>query len=280
MAANMESKIKTLQQKKLREELGEEAVPKGKLQTIESMRVADETMMEEHDDEDIVGEQNIDEFASYFNRDTAPKILMTTNRRPKGALFDFMKELKITIPNIEYYPRQNYKIKDIIEWAKERNFTDIMVLQEKWGNPHSMILSHLPEGPTAIFRVSGVKLNEDIPNHGANNGLLVAPELILNNFDTMIGSRIGRMIASLFPQDPQLEKRRVITFHNQRDFIFFRHHRYEFNEDGSRANLQEVGPRFTLKLHKLQLGTLDSKFGEYEFLYKPKDGVNRKKFFL
>ena len=84
------------------------------------------------------------------------------------------------------------------------------------------------------------------------------------------------MIAALFPQDPELEKRRVITWHNQRDFIFFRHHRYQFNEDGTRAALQEVGPRFTLKLHKLQLGTLDSKFGEYEFLYKPKDGVNRK----
>jgi len=159
--------------------------------------------------------------------------------------------LKITIPNVEYYPRQNCLIKDIIEWSKERDFTDIMVFQEKWGKPHSMILSHLPDGPTATFRVSGIKLNEDIINHGANNGLLVAPELILNNFDTMLGSRMGRMIASLFPQDPELEKRRVVTFHNQRDFIFFRHHRYEFNEDGSRAALSEVGPRFTLKLHKL-----------------------------
>ena len=35
-----------------------------------------------------------------------------------------------------------------------------------------------------------------------------------------------------------------------------------------------------MKLHKLQLGTLDSKAGEFEFLYKPADGVNRKKFFL
>jgi len=39
-----------------------------------------------------------------------------------------MKELKITIPNMEYYPRENFKIKDIIEWSKEREFTDIMVL--------------------------------------------------------------------------------------------------------------------------------------------------------
>jgi len=72
----------------------------------------------------------------------------------------------------------------------------------------------------------------------------------------------------------------VVTFHNQRDFVFMRHHRYEFNEDGSRANLQELGPRVTLKLHSLQLGTLDSKFGEYEFIYKPKMGISRKNFFL
>ena len=184
---------------KAREELGEEAVPKGKGATIESMRVPDETMMNDPDDEDILGEQNIDEFDKYFNRETTPKILMTTNRRPRGKIFDFMKELKITIPNMEYYPRENFRIKEIIEWSKDRGFTDILVLQEKWGNPHSMILSHLPEGPTATFRISSVKLNEDIPNHGANNGMMVAPELILNNFDTMLGSRMGRMIASLFP---------------------------------------------------------------------------------
>ena len=174
-------------------------MPKGKTNTIEGMRVPDVTMMDDLEDEDIVGEQNIDEFDSYFKRESTPKILITTNRRPKGDIFQFLKELKITIPNVEYYPRGNNKIRDIIEWSKERDFTDIMIFQEKWGKPHSMILSHLPEGPTATFRVSGVKLNEDIQGHGANNGLLVAPELILNNFDTMLGSRMGRMIASLFP---------------------------------------------------------------------------------
>ena len=229
------------------------------------MRVPDVTLIDDPNDDDIVGETNIDEFDKYFNRETQPKILITTNRRPKGVsfifcyfiiiiqkIFDFLKELKITIPNVEYYPRENYRIKEIIEWSKDRDYTDIIVFQEKWGVPHSMILSHLPDGPTATFRISGIMLNDRIPNHGANtNMMMVAPELILNNFDTMLGSRIGRMIASLFPQDPELEKRRVITWHNQRDFIFFRHHRYEFNKDGSRAHLSEVGPRFTLKLYKL-----------------------------
>lgn len=32
------------------------------------------------------------------------------------------------------------------------------------------------------------------------------------------------------PQDPTFRGRRVVTFHNQRDFIFFRHHRYIFEE--------------------------------------------------
>ncbi|CAN6881938.1 unnamed protein product [Brassica oleracea] len=35
-----------------------------------------------------------------------------------------------------------------------------------------------------------------------------------------------RFFQSLFPQEPNFRGRRVVTFHNQRDFIFFRHHRY------------------------------------------------------
>lgn len=211
----------------------------------------------------------------------APRILMTTNRRPRGKLFDFMKEIKTAIPGVEYYERKNFQIKQVIEWAKERGFTDLMLWYEKNGKPHSLILSHLPKGPTATFRVSSTKCRMDIPNHGAApTANETNPELIMNNFDTMLGHRLGRMLASLFPQEPHLRKRRVVTMHNQRDFVFFRHHRYEFNDDGSRASLQEVGPRFTLKLKSLQLGTLDKKHGEFEFIYKPRDVLNRRKFAL
>ena len=51
------------------------------------------------------------------------------------------------------------------------------------------------------------------------------PEVILNNFNTRLGLSVGRLLASLFPHDPQFHGRRVVTFHNQRDYIFFRHHR-------------------------------------------------------
>jgi ribosome production factor 1 len=86
----------------------------------------------------------------------------------------------------------------MIEEAKKRGFTDLMLWYEKMGKPHSLILSHLPDGPTATFRVSGIKLRDNIVNHGAAPGE-TNPELIMNNFDTMLGHRIGRMLAALFP---------------------------------------------------------------------------------
>lgn len=52
------------------------------------------------------------------------------------------------------------------------------------------------------------------------------PEVMLNNFSTRLGHTVGRMFASLFPHHPQFKGRQVVTFHNQRDFIFFRYHRY------------------------------------------------------
>ena len=214
------AKIETLKKRKIREEHGEEAAPKGVTKTIESMRVKDETIITDADDEEIKGEQSIDEFASYFKNETTPKILMTTNRRPNGVskhidvstgfndfllqkLFDFLKEIKSAFPGVEYYERKNHLVKTMIEEGKKRGFTDLMLWYEKHGKPHSLILSHLPDGPTATFRVSSCKLRNYITNHGAAPGE-VNPELIMNNFDTMLGHRIGRMLASLFPQVPNL----------------------------------------------------------------------------
>lgn len=43
--------------------------------------------------------------------------------------------------------------------------------------------------------------------------------------------------------------------------------RYIFKNQ-KKAGLQELGPRFTLKLRSLQRGSFDSKFGEYEWIHK------------
>lgn len=113
---------------------------------------------------------------------------------------------------------------------------------------------------------------------------------MLNNFTTRLGHRVGRMFASLFHQDPAFRGRRVVTFHNQRDFVFFRHHRYVFEETeggkgkaatpGVKARLQEIGPRFTLRLQSLQKGTMDSKTGEFEWVQRSEQDTSRRRFQL
>jgi len=105
-----------------------------------------------------------------------------------------------------------------------------------------------------------------------------APELIFKNFNTKVGFRLSRGLNALFPKKVDITGRRVVTFHNQRDFIFFRQHRYIFNEEFDKVTLQECGPRFTLRLLFIQAKTYDGEFGDYEWYYKDNMGVKRRKF--
>lgn len=142
-----------------------------------------------------------------------------------------------------------------------------------------MTICHLPHGPTAYFKLSSIKLNKQIRGHG--KGCDSPPELILNNFSTRLGHSVGRMLASLFPHVPEFKRRQAVTFHNQRDFIFFRRHRYIFRNE-EKVDLQELGPRFTLKLKWVQKGVFmgDSPIAEYEWIHKQELETSRRKFFL
>ncbi|XP_074647186.1 ribosome production factor 1-like isoform X1 [Tubulanus polymorphus] len=265
-------------QKEERKALGDNAPPKQVPKTIENCRVYDETFVNPEDEEVAVDEAN-DELAPYFNRETTPKILIVaSDRSSRGRTDCFCKELKRIIPNSVVKYRRGLALKKIIEQCKGCEYTDLLVVNQNRGIPNGLVISHLPDGPTAHFKVSNVKLVGDLKKMGSMS--CHHPEVILNNFNTHLGHRIGRLMASLFPHSPQFEGRRVVTFHNQRDFIFFRQHRYEFR-NSQKVGLKELGPRFTLKLRSLQKGTFDSKFGEYEWVHKRHEmETSRRKFFL
>mmetsp|Transcript_22224 Transcript_22224/g.33064 ORF Transcript_22224/g.33064 Transcript_22224/m.33064 type:complete len:168 (-) Transcript_22224:40-543(-) len=161
----------------------------------------------------------------------------------------------------------------IIEGATKRDYTDILLIQEHKKKLNMMIHIHLPEGPTAYYRLSSYKVRKDIKEAAKTS--IHYPELILNNFNTRLGQTLGRMFASVFPQSPEFEGRKVVTFHNQRDFIFFRHHRYIF-DSVEKARLQEIGPRFTLKLIKLQHDVFDPANGEYVWIYRGREMGKKK----
>ena len=202
--------------------------------------------------------------------------MMTTCVKPQAKLFNLMKELKWVIPNCFYYKRAKYTLKQIIEYAKKADFTDLIVFTEKAGAPNGMYIVHLPEGPTAYYKMTSTKLGAEIAGGAALQADL-EPEIVMNNFTTRLGHRCQRQLASLFPQRPNYRGRRVIAFHNQRDFVFFRHYRYAFRKEFSKTSLQEIGPRFCLKMRYMQHGVFDAKHGEYEFVWRPDSQVSRKK---
>jgi len=246
--------------------------------TIESMRKPDDTVISKTDPE-VQGEDNIDEFCDYFSGERRPKLMLLTAGAPSKAMVRFLKELLAILPNVYCYKRLQLKFKTIIKFAAEKGFTDILMLTaSRSGAPNGLYICHLPNGPTSFFRLTSLKLAQELKDTAVTT--THDPEVILNNFDTRLGHRIGRQLASLFPQNPEFRGRRVIVFHNQRDFIFFRHHRYIFEKNGDKVRLQEIGPRFTLKLRFVQQGVFSTKQGDYEYVWRPDLQVCRKTFFI
>lgn len=310
---SQKSKLK----KKLREDrvketeaLGDKAPPKQIPKTIENMRKGDDTLVKA-DDLEVVGDEKDDEFAEYYSNEKKPKIMISTRPKCSRKLFPFIGDLMQMIPNAFYYPRSMYffgsfthfvhiisltflfylhnfqinllehsTVDEMAKQAIEKGFTHLVILAEKHKECNGLLVTHLPTGPSAFFKLSSFQAGSTIPGHGRPTSHI--PELILNNFATRLGRRTGRFLGSLFPHQPQFEGRQVVTFHNQRDFIFVRHHRYIYRKekDKTRARLQELGPRFTLKMKWLQEGIFDGLFGEYEWLYRKDMDVEKLKFNL
>jgi len=272
--------------------------------TIENQRIWDETTVVAQPtpgqlpnieapvlDPEVGLEHANDEFASYFAGKVTPKVLITTGENARNRTWKLALEWGSCIPNSFVLKRKRLSVKKIIDQAKERNFTTVIVINDDRGVPNGALVSYLPDGPTALFKMTNVKLRCEIctKNPRGNKGkgpehiqpTSHRPELIVKRFSTKLGHRVSRLFTSLYTHDPQFRGRQAATFYNMRDFIFFRFHRYQFKKDGQKAALLEMGPRFTLKLRWLQEGTFDSKTGTYEWIHKRhQQEKSRRKFHL
>ncbi|KAF8677426.1 Brix protein [Rhizoctonia solani] len=202
-----------------------------------------------------------DEFAAHFDTtandfdpEKAPKVLITTSQKATKASFQFCEELVSVFPGAEFVRRKRghgFEMGRIAGWAANRGYGAMIVVNEDTKKPNAMTIVHLPEGPTAYFRLTSIQTTAQISGHARPSPHY--PELVLNGFVTRLGITVGRLFQTLFPVMPEFEGRQVVTLHNQRDFLFFRRHRYAFRSS-EKAALQEIGPRFTLKLRSLKKG--------------------------
>jgi ribosome production factor 1 len=282
--------------KKLRadDEDVEEAIPEGPTPEEEAAaaeaaeEVAALAAHERAQEEAAATEETDGLFPTLQARTAPPHILLTTSRH--NHTHDQVTELANLFPNTTYVPRNNtLSIKEMAKVAA--NPTSIDPATGKKREPYShLIIANvdakvvdaltvicLPAGPSYKFSMSNYLPGKRISGHGRPTSHI--PELILNNFLTPLGRSTAGLFQSLFPQLPEFRGRQVVTLHNQRDYIFFRRHRYVFREKreaekevgygldgnkpgggkgmeglGVKVGLQELGPRFTLKLRRVQKG--------------------------
>jgi U3 small nucleolar ribonucleoprotein protein IMP4 len=204
-----------------------------------------------------------------------PKILITSAREASTRLLQFVKELRLCIPNAHRINRGNTDVDELVEMCRNNDYTDLIVVHEHRGEPDGLLISHFPYGPTAYFTLSGCVLRHDIEQDMGTVSEAV-PHLIFHNFSSKLGERMTSILQALFPI-PKPDTRRVMSFINHDDTIAFRHHVYKKNaphqrdERGnklSEVELAEVGPRFELKPYKITLGTLDMSSPEVEWVLK------------
>ncbi|KAA8913210.1 hypothetical protein TRICI_003232 [Trichomonascus ciferrii] len=246
-------------------QLKAERLAENKTETIESKRVYDETVNTE-----LQGE---DQFQSYFDG-REPKILVTTSKHAKKVAYEFAEMLLEILPNSNFVKRkEQFEMKDMAKFCSNRNYTDLFVINEDKKAINGITVMHLPEGPTFYFSISSIVPTNKISGHGKATDH--KPELILNNFTTRLGNTVGRLFQSWYPQRPEFQGRQVVTLHNQRDFIFFRRHRYVFRNE-EKVGLQELGPQFTLRLRRVQ----KSIKGDIEWEHRPDMDRDKKKFQL
>eukprot|EP01084_Bolivina_argentea_P176670 305671_1 len=232
--------------RKLRKQYGFAAAPY-KIHTQESKRIPDETTINGYDAE-IEGDHAMDEFSSHFSGIGQPKICITTSIRPLKKTLQFINELLDVFPDSKYFTRRKFTIKSIVQQSIKHKYTSLIVIHDDRNNrgergfcrgPHKLLHVALPNGPTAFYRLTSIKKRTQIYRGCVSTAH--RPELILSNFSTRLGVRLGRMMGTMFDQRAEFRGRQVVTLRNQRDFVFFRRHRYMFTDKGQDCELQELG---------------------------------------
>jgi U3 small nucleolar ribonucleoprotein protein IMP4 len=232
--------------------------------------------IEYEDDNTILPYSVVDDEYS-TNKFAEPKILLTTSRTPSQRLMQFLKEMRIVIPNSVRVNRGNTVIKELVKICQDNEFSDLVILHENRGVPDGLIISHMPFGPTVYFGLFNVVLRHDIKEE-VDTVSEAYPHLIFDGFNSRLGERITEILKNIFPV-PKLESQRVLTFVNNEDYISLRHHTYTKNKSKNKDNveLEEVGPRFELRPYQILLGTLDMPEANKEWVLRPYMNTSRKK---
>eukprot|EP00834_Sanchytrium_tribonematis_P003407 NODE_130_length_16779_cov_1.687410.p5 type:complete len:303 gc:universal NODE_130_length_16779_cov_1.687410:11027-11935(+) len=227
-------------------------------------------------------------------------ILLTTSRSPSSTLLQFVKELSIIFPKANRVNRGNSTVEEIMQVAKQKQITDVIIIHETRGVPDTMTVSHLPNGPTLRCSIHNVVSRHQVQQEARRNNSQDSQEMeyvmknvpqsdpfvISNNFKSKVGGRVSTILKAIFPEAPNnttfgAKDRRIITISNEQDLVLFRHHvvkkrqfwkeeNNDLNESKDALMVIEVGPRFDLKPFEIRRGTIDLwRVSDIEWVFRP-----------
>jgi len=122
-----------------------------------------------------------------------------------------------------------------------------------------------------IFSLQDVVARHDIPKKNLTPLSEQYPHILFNNFNSLLGERVKRIVKYLYPIQNSNEShkiRRVISWNNINDYILFRHHIYR-KKINDEIELIEIGPRFSMRLYQIKLGTIDQSEAPTEWVLRP-----------
>ena len=189
-----------------------------------------------------------------------PLVAVTTSRDPSGPIKTFAREISQIIPNAQRLNRGATDMKALAELCRRHEFTDLVIVHGTHGKPDSLLVCHLPYGPTAIFTLKNVVMRRDIPDAPPLSQAF--PHLVFEDMTSKVGKRVTDILKALFPV-PKAESRRIISFVNRNDWISFRQH--TFTKIRGEIKLEEIGPRMEMGLYKIIRGTIDTSAPDVEF---------------
>ncbi len=95
--------------------------------------------------------------AEHFQALRPPKVLLTTSYKPTQLMYQFLSEMLELLPAAEYYKRNGFPLKKIVQFCTNRDYTDILVFNEDRKTINGMLHIHLPDGPTAQYRCAACR---------------------------------------------------------------------------------------------------------------------------
>lgn len=166
--------------------------------------------------------------------------LIVTCKKPKKQAKIICKVLRrIFLPNVTFKLKdKSVGLKKLKSIGDEYKMSHYIVVGDRY-----IKIGHRPNGPTATYRI--INFKDTIKKH--NNSIYNEDPLI-----TISGeSNLSDMFIKL--SHPGKLPTRNIHFHFNNDEVEIRHYKIETKEeDNVKVGLNEIGPKLTLKLLKIQ----------------------------